>query len=348
MKRAPYLFLALVVALTMVLAACGPATPAATAAPTTAPTMPPTAAPTAAPTEAPTAAPTEAMIGTADHPIVLALAPSATTQELLASGDSIAQQLSQLTGYTITTNVPTSYAALVEAMGSGNAQIGFLPTVPYIVAHDKGYGDVAFTVLRSGANHYGFEFVANKDAGFTSYYDEATGTDTADAATALAQFADKKPCYTDPLSSSGYLVPAGFLASNDIKTKAGAWVQGHGTVIKSVYLSPHGEICDFGATFVDSRSTVAQDFPDVNDKVQIIWVSDPIIPNDTITYSSDLPEDVRAKLSDAFNQMLGTEEGLAAFKAVYQIDALEETDDSFYDEFRTYLEAIGFDVNSYK
>ncbi|MCJ7585151.1 MAG: PhnD/SsuA/transferrin family substrate-binding protein [Anaerolineales bacterium] len=65
----------------------------------------------------------------------MALAPSANTQELLAGGEAIAAKLTELTGYVFTTSVPTNYAALVEAMGSSNAQICWLPTVPYIVAY---------------------------------------------------------------------------------------------------------------------------------------------------------------------------------------------------------------------
>jgi phosphonate transport system substrate-binding protein len=83
--------------------------------------------------------------GTQENPLIMALAPSATTQELLASGDAIAQQLSALTGYTIKTTVPTSYGALVEAMGSGNAHIGWLPPFAYVVAHEKGYADVGLS-----------------------------------------------------------------------------------------------------------------------------------------------------------------------------------------------------------
>ncbi len=332
-----------IVALALVLSACGPA--ATTAAPTTAPTaVPPTAVP---PTAVPPT-PTEVPFGSPDKPIIMALAPSATTQELIASGDAIAKQISDATGYTIKTTVPTSYAALVEAMGSGNAQIGWLPTVPYIVAHEKGFADVGLVVLRNGADHYGFEYIANAAAGFTSYYDAATGKDTADAATALKQFAGKKPCYTDPLSSSGYLVPAGFLANAGIKTLAGAWVQGHPTVVKSLYLSPKGEICNFGAVYVDARSGIAKDFPDVNDVVQIIWVSDPIIPNDTVSYAKDLPADIRQKITDAIVGMTKTEAGKAALNAVYQVSDVKQVDDSFYDEFRVYLEAIHFDINSYK
>jgi len=344
MKKVFALVSLLVVAV-MVLSACQPAptpTPEAIKPPTA---VPPTAVP---PTEVPPPA-----LGTAENPLIMALAPSANTQELMAGGEAIAAKLTELTGYTIVTTVPTNYAALVEAMGSGNAHIGWLPTVPYIVAYEKGYANVGLVTLRSGADHYAFEFVVNQaridDGTFTSYYDAATGANTADVATALAQFDKKRPCYTDPLSSSGYLVPAGFLATNGIKTLAGAWVQGHPTVVKSVYLSPKGEICDFGTVYVDARTAITNDFPDVNDKVAVVYVSDPIIPNDTVSFISTMDPAMRQTLVDALLQIASTEDGLTLLKnGGYSIGGLKAVDDSFYDEYRVYLESINFDINSYK
>ncbi len=334
-----FVFVSLLVAAVMLLTACGPA---ATPTPVPPTPVPPTATPVPPPA-----------LGTADNPLVMALAPSANTTELMAGGEAIAAKLTELTGYVITTTVPTNYAALVEAMGSGNAQIGWLPTVPYIVAYEKGYATVGLVTLRSGADHYAFEFIVNQaqiDNGtFTSYYDAATSTDTADAATALAQFAGKRPCYTDPLSSSGYLVPAGFLASLNISTKAGAWVQGHPTVVKSIYLSPNGEICDFGTVYVDARTNVTNDFPDVNDKVTIVFVSDPIIPNDTVSFAANMDPAMRQNLVDALLQIASTEDGLTLLKnGGYSIGGLKAVDDSFYDQYRVYLESVNFDINSYK
>ncbi len=280
----------------------------------------------------------------------MALAPSATTQELQTGGEAIAAKLSEMTGLTIKTVVPTNYAAMIEAMGAGQAHIGWLAPVQYIVAHGKGYADVALATIRNGSDHYGFQFIANaawtdKDGNtLTSYYDAATAANTADAATALAQFADKKPCWTDPLSSSGYVLPSGLLKSLEIKTKSGAWVQGHPTVIKSVYLSPKGEICDFGATYIDARSAVTADFPDVNDKVVIIWVSEPFIPNDNVSFASGLSAELREKIAKALLDLAGTEDGRALLKSGgYSIEGLKEADDTFYDEFRVYLEASGID-----
>jgi phosphonate transport system substrate-binding protein len=326
-----YVFVSLLAALTMVLAACGP-----TATPTPAPTQPPVVVPTANP------------LGTEAMPLVMALAPSANTETLMAGGDAIAAKLSELTGYTIKVTVPTNYAALIEAMGSGNAQIGWLPPAAYIVAHAKGYADVAMVTLRNGADHYAFQFIANVNEGFTSYYNAETGANTAGPEQALAQFAGKKPCYTDPLSASGYLVPAGYLANLGISTKAGAWVQGHPTVVKSVYLSPKGEICDFGATYVPMPD-VSKDFPDVADKVQTIWVSDARIPNDTVAYSMEVPADMREKITAALLEIASTPEGLQLLKdGGYSIGGLKAVEDAFFDEFRVYLQSIKFDFNNYK
>jgi len=339
MKKSLHMLFAVMAILVLAVSACAPATPALTEEPVV---VEPTAVPaTAVPEPTATAVPE---LGSAENPLIMALAPSATTQELQTGGEAIAAKLTELTGLTITTTVPTNYAAMIEAMGAGNAHIGWLAPVQYIVAHGKGYADVGLATVRNGSNHYGVQFVANAEGGFTSYYDAATGTTTADAATALAQFADKKPCWTDPLSASGYIIPSGLLKANSIKTPAGAWVQGHPTVIKSVYLSPKGEICNFGATFIDARTNVVADFPDVNDKVVIIWVTDPFIPNDNVSFAANVPAELREKLTQALIDLASTEDGIALLKSGgYSIQGLEVVDDTFYDDFRVYLEASGVD-----
>jgi phosphonate transport system substrate-binding protein len=78
----------------------------------------------------------------------------------------------------------------------------------------------------------------------------------------------------------------------------------------------------------------------------IIWRSDPIIPNDNVSFASSLPADLRTKLTDALVAMAGTEAGLAALNSVYQIQGLKVVDDTFYDEFRVALEATGLDVTT--
>jgi phosphonate transport system substrate-binding protein len=336
-KRLSVLF-ALLAVFALMLSACGPATqpPVVATEPPVVVTEPPVVV-----TEPP--APT---LGTPENPLIMALAPSATTQELQTGGEAIAAKLSELTGYSIKVTVPASYGALVEAMGAGQAQIGWLPPFTYILAHEAGYADVGLSTVRFGSDHYSSQFIANAAAGFTSYYDPTTGKNTADAATALAQFEGKKPCWTDPLSSSGYVIPMGILKNLGIKFPAGAWVQGHGTVVKSIYLSPNGEICNFGATYAPTPD-ISKDFPDVNAKVVIIWMSDPIIPNDNVSFAPDLPADMRAKIIEALLALAETDEGKTLLKnGGYDIQGLKAVDDTFYDDFRVYLQASGVDTTN--
>ena len=282
--------------------------------------------------------------GTVDNPIIMAMAPSATSQTLIAGGEAVAAKLTELTGLTIKTIVPTSYSALIEAMGSGNAHIGWLPPLAYIVAKTKGYADVGLIVVRFGSDHYGAQFIANVASGFTAFFDPATNKNTGDAVTALKQFEGKKPCWTDPLSASGYVIPLGFINANGIKTPAAAFVQGHPTVVRALYATG---ICDFGATYIDARTNVQKDLPDVLDKVVVIWRTDPVIPNDNVSFATGLPDDIKQKITDALVQMSASDDGKALLKSMgYDVESLKVTPDTFYDEFRVYLQATGIDVTT--
>jgi phosphonate transport system substrate-binding protein len=143
--RILFVLFSVLVMSSLILSACAKPTPA----PTAAPTKPPVVA-----TEAPTAVPTEAPkpLGTADNPIVIALAPSATAEQLTVGGEAIAKKLNELTGYTYSVIIPNSYTALIEAMASGNAQVGFMPTFAYLLAKQAGAAEVQLVVVRNGAD----------------------------------------------------------------------------------------------------------------------------------------------------------------------------------------------------
>lgn len=359
MKRLSHLPYRLFATLALAALMIGACTPVATVVPTNAPApteaatdVPATVAPTdepatdVPPTEAPTDVPeptaTTVALGSPEKPIVMAIAPSATSDTLIASGNTIAELLSAETGLTIQAVVPTNYQAMIQAMCSGNGQIGWLPPFAYLVAQqtmaaaadgsEVPCADVAFITLRNGLDHYATQFI-----GASGVFTPGTTLE------ALQQFAGKKPCWTDPLSASGYVIPASLLAQEGVKTATAAFVQGHPTVVRAVYA---GGICDFGATFVDARtnSAIQTDLPDVNDKVIVVYQTENIIPNDTVAFAFDVPEELRATLAAAFDKVSKSEEGAAAMKTLYSIDGLQTVDDTFFDDFRVLLAASGIDV----
>lgn len=319
------------------------AAPGAPTLPATTPTGGPAASPSAAPTPLPTPLP-GAPLGTEANPIVFALRPSAEGVISDAARD-VAAQLSNLTGLVVVPYAPASYGEVIEALGAERVHIAFLAPFPYLLAREKGYADVALAALVLGRDLSAAQFLVNRsmveDRTFTLYYDPLTKTNLADAPAALKQFADKKPCWTDPYSATGYVVPLGVLNENGIRTKPGAFVQGHVTVINSLHSDPNGEICQFGATVADPQVYIASSYGDAAERVPIVWVTEAVVPFDGIAYASGLSDEMRISLSAAFLSMIQTEEGSAALRDAFQIDGLKLVDDTFYNPLRRLLEQSG-------
>ena len=268
-----------------------------------------------------------AKLGTEKNPIVMSFVPSGDTQEIIASGDQLAQMIQDKTGLVIKANVGTDFAAVREAMGAGKAHIGWMNTFNYVLAHEK-YGiDVALVTVRFGSTSYKGQIIVRADSGIKT----------------LADLKGKTMCWVDPNSTSGYIVPRIMLKANGIdpdkdfaKTiEAGS----HNNVVTQVY---NGD-CDAGATYVDARSSVEKDIPDVKEKV-IAIATTADIPNDNVSFIKDFPADQRTKIVNALLEISNSEDGKKALNELYSIEGLEKADDSFYDAFRAELSKAGLNI----
>jgi phosphonate transport system substrate-binding protein len=300
----------------------------------------------AATAENPRPTPTSAPAGTIENPLVVALLPGSVSDATrVEAGKAFAEQLSEVTGYTFVVVAPESYAKLVQAMGKGNVHVAVLSPYAYGLAYKLGFASAAFARVKSGEKAYGAQFIARADAGFQSYYDAFRGENLGDAVTALSQFRDKKPCWPDEVSPSGYVIPAGVLAYNDIPLRTAAILQGQPTVVRAVYV---GGICDFGATYIDARAfpAVLDEYPDVLDEVKIIWRIPPIIPYEVLAIAQDLPPEIEQAVRDALFRITGMQAGRQVLGQAYGIDEWERVTDAFYDEFRLYLDASGVDLEN--
>jgi phosphonate transport system substrate-binding protein len=286
-----------------------------------------------------------AELGLVENPIILALPPSANSADQIAAARYLADQFTKRTGYAVVTVVPDSYSALVDALANGNAHIALLTPYAYTLAYQQGSVYAALATLKEGDDAYGAQFIASRDGGFKSFVDPVTGNNTAEAREALLQFTDKKPCWSDETSPSGYVIPAGYLLANNITTRPAAFVEGHPTVVRSLYAQG---ICDFGGTYIDARKfpSLEDEFPDLMEKVILVWRIPEIIPYDLFSFSSKMPQGMRNLFNDQILALMQTTEGFAAFQTAYQIEALRPENDAFYQDFRTYVEASGVDVHN--
>lgn len=308
--------------------------------------LPVTATPTSTLAVTPTETvvrPVTAELGLAENPLILALPPSANSPEKIEAAKTIASLFTERTGYVVVTIVPDSYAALVDALEKGNAHIVLLDPFAYALAYQNGSVKAVYGVLKDGEATYGAQFLASRKGGFQSYYDSISDENTAEAKAALAQFAGKKPCWSDETSASGYVVPLGFLNENLITTREPAFVQGQPTVVRSLYASG---ICDFGATYIDARKfpSLEDEFPDLVEQVIVVWHTPSIIPHEILALSTNMPDEMRDLFSDQIAALMQTDGGRAAFKTAYEIEELQVVNDGFYEEFRIYVDESGVDL----
>ena len=285
-------------------------------------------------------------LGLAENPLILALPPAANTKEQIDSANQIAAQITERTGHTVVTIVPDSYTALVEALANGNAHIVLLEPYAYELAYRRDLVNAAYAVLRDGEGKYGAQFIAARGAGFSSYFNPLNETNIiSDARIAINQLANKKPCWSDETSASGYVIPLGYLNMYQLNTRPPAFVGGHPTVVRSLYATG---ICDFGATYIDARKfpSLEDEYPDLVEQVIVIWRIPDIIPYEVLAFSTNMPQEMRDQIANIIPAILQTEAGKTAFKAAYDIEEIEPVNDGYYEEFRIYLDESRVDLTT--
>ncbi|PKN79905.1 MAG: phosphate/phosphite/phosphonate ABC transporter substrate-binding protein [Candidatus Cloacimonetes bacterium HGW-Cloacimonetes-1] len=271
-------------------------------------------------------------LGTKQNPIKMFFVPSMEAGKVVSSGEAIAEHLHEKTGYYFKVAVPTSYAAVIEALGTYQADIAWLSTYAYILAKQKYDANVRLMTIRNGLKSYRGQFVAKSNSGITS----------------ISDIQGKVIAYTDAASTSGYIYPSAILQLKNIKPKEYFFAGGHPQSILSVYSGRADVACSFWSPAdasgkpKDAREKLFETYPDVFEKIAIIGYTD-WIPNDTVTFRKSMPKDIEEKIVQALLDFAASEPGKATLKTLYDIDGLDKASDNDYEVVRTTLRALNMD-----
>jgi len=274
----------------------------------------------------------EAELGTEENPLIWALVPSSESDTVLASFDAVADIIYDETGLVIDPFVATEYAGVIEALSADppKAHISSLATFAYLVAAERGVAEAELVSVRYGSPSYNGQIFVRADSGINS----------------LEELAGKTFCRPDPLSTSGWIIPsielqaAGVNPETDLAEVVDAG--SHDASVAGVY---NGD-CDAGSSFVDARSSLEEDYPDIMDVIKIINVSVEI-PNDGVQYHPSVPREIRDQINAALIAMPETEEGAEALDLAYEWSELSPRTDDFYDPFRQVLDAAGVNIEDF-
>jgi phosphate/phosphite/phosphonate ABC transporter binding protein len=260
-------------------------------------------------------------IGTADSPIKVLFVPSVNVDYMVSNGDAIEQFLSDATGLVFEVSVPTSYAATIEEMcASPTDTVGFIPAMGYALANQLCGVQPALASVRFGWEFYWAQYIVARDSTFQT----------------LEDLEGAKWGYGDTASTSGYLVPLAEMTELGITPGERVETGGHTDTVRAVYngevdfgttffsppllpegtwavgdspdipaellaecaVTPEDRLFCGGVRVLDARAGLRQEAPDVVQKVRILALSSGI-PNDTMSFSPDFPEDLRQSIIDA-------------------------------------------------
>lgn len=268
-------------------------------------------------------------LGTAKNPIKLFFVPSVDVKAIEDNSEIIRQYLEAHTPYKYKVAIPTSFIAAVEALGTKRADIVAMNTYGYILAHERYGAEAKLTVIRHGLSTYQGQIVVKANSGIKT----------------LEDLAGKKVAFVDPASTSGYLLPLKILNDKKIKPKDTVFAMRHDNVVSMVY---QGQV-DAGATFYvppskegieDARRLVKTQYPDVEEKVKILTLTESI-PNDPIVFRKDLPNEIKDKVVNALVTYVRSEKGQIAFNKLYGVNDLKAASDQDYESVRKTLKALG-------
>jgi phosphonate transport system substrate-binding protein len=276
--------------------------------------------------------PKEAELGTEENPLIWALVPSGESDTVLAGFSAVTDIIYDETGIVIEPFVATEYAGVIEALSADppKAHMASLATFAYLVAAERGVAEAELVAVRYGSPSYTGQIFVRADSGIES----------------LEDLAGKTFCRPDPLSTSGWIIPsielqaAGVNPETDLAEVVDAG--SHDAAVAGVY---NGD-CDAGSSFVDARSNLEEDYPDIMEAIKVINVSVEI-PNDGVQYHPIVSEELRTQINEALMAMSETEEGAEALDTAYEWSELTPKGDEFYDPFRQVLDAAGVDIEQF-
>ncbi|MFQ3579556.1 MAG: phosphate/phosphite/phosphonate ABC transporter substrate-binding protein [Bacteroidales bacterium] len=268
----------------------------------------------------------DAKPGSKDNPIKFFFTPSVDSENIASNSKELIQFLENETGLVFKTGIPTNYITVVEAFGSGRADIAIMNPFGYLLSNFRYKTVVKLRTIRFGETSYRGQIITRTDSGIDS----------------IEQLNGKKFAYADPSSTSGYLFPAKLLKERNIIPGSTVFAMKHDIVVAKVYEKQ----VDAGATYYsppsptgeprDARTRVKTQFPDVMEKIKIIALTEEI-PNDPVVFSNELPKEIVDKIIAAILKFSQTEDGKKTFMNLYNIEGFVETQDQDYDVLRKIL-----------
>src|SRR3990172_184147 len=294
--------------------------------------------PSITPTVTEQTTPQDPELGTAANPIIWMYVPPIDLgfQDVNALVAGIVDQFSvENPGLQIKAIPAADKSSIIEALCDGNAHLGSLSTISYLIASQRECAESKLIWSSFGYGNINFAgMVITKDTSAISTISDLQG---------------KSICIPTSSSFSGWILPSLEIQAlfGDYNTYLGQIIDkgAHAAVLQAVY----DRECDVGATFDGALEFL--DLPGVNEHLKIVFTT-LLSPGQNMSIGKTVKPELSGKLVEYFMKISSGSDDLARVLGQYDADAeyparLIEINDYYYSEIRDLFQRAGADPKDY-
>lgn len=271
----------------------------------------------------------------AKEKLVVQLVPTNNDGTMEAKAKPFAEYLSKKLDRQVDVTLATDYSTIVEAMASGQVDIGIMPPAAYVQAKDM---DAAEAILTSQLGDYDQETGLPLEGQLTNTFKGEILVRADSGLNELTDLKGKKIATLSPNSASGYIYPVAEMKDAGVDPTTEATLTTVNDIPSEITAVLNGQM-DAAFVFEGARNVFASSFAD-NDlfkELKVLYLTEGDIPNDAIAVQPKMDDALKKEIKDVFLNMKDDEEGAEAM-SLWGHQGYEEAADSAYDTIREYTE----------
>jgi len=271
----------------------------------------------------------------AKEKLVVQFVPTNNDGTMEAKAKPFAEYLSKKLDRQVDVTLATDYSTIVEAMASGQVDIGIMPPAAYVQAKDM---DAAEAILTSQLGDYDQETGLPLEGQLTNTFKGEILVRADSGLNELTDLKGKKIATLSPNSASGYIYPVAEMKDAGVDPTTAATMTTVNDIQSEITAVLNGQM-DAAFVFEGARNVFASSFAD-NDlfkELKVLYLTEGDIPNDAIAVQPKMDDALKKEIKDVFLNMKDDEEGAEAM-SLWGHQGYEEAADSAYDTIREYTE----------
>ncbi|WP_288746134.1 phosphate/phosphite/phosphonate ABC transporter substrate-binding protein [uncultured Enterococcus sp.] len=265
--------------------------------------------------------------------LVVQFVPTNNDGSMEAKTKPFAEYLSKKLDCDVEVTLATDYSTIVEAMASGQVDIGIMPPAAYVQAKDMG---AAEAILTSELGKYDEETGLPLEGELTSTFKGEILVKSDSSIKTLSDLKGKKIAALSPNSASGYIYPVAELKDAGIDPTTQSTITTVNDIPSEITSVLNGQM-DAAFVFQGARNVFASSFPDNDlfEDLRVLYLTEGDIPNDAIAVQPSMDETLKEEVKQVFLNMTDDDEGAEAM-AIWGHKGYQEAADSAYDTIRSY------------